>query len=134
MEAARGRTRTGKTAVSSFKDRGDLKSIQLSASDVEQCTDDCANHVLKEPITGYAEEPLVIISPPNCGRNCSHTIFGLGGSCAERCEIVCARKAAARCIDGIGIQGVGERIDVSALKRTHDPLTPESIFVRFRPR
>ena len=129
VKATGGHARTSQTPVMGLKYGRNLGRQQLPRSDIQQCADDRTYHVLQKPVARDAEYPEILLAVPSGFENRPDAVFYFGCRSAERCEIVCAEKAARRVVYSGSVDPVGKRVHIATLEWTDNVLPPNVVLV-----
>ncbi len=130
MQARGGKGRSGQTSVLRGKDFRNERSGQPALAGLADRADDRPNHVLEKPVAANTKHPRGVVALPFRRKDRSDAVFDLCCRCAKRREIVRAQKLFRGRIDGSFVERIAKGMNVPAMKRAHDRMAPEVVFIR----
>ncbi len=124
--------RSSPAAIPCLENLGYLFRGQSAATDLQERSRNCPNHILKKAVAPDSKDPFALLTAPGCLINGPHPVLHPGCGGAKRCEIMLADEVGCTAVHRALIQRVTKCMNVTAVKRAHNRISPYPILICFR--
>ena len=124
--------RSRNAAIASVEHARHLFGRKPALPDLEQSSRDRPHHVLKKAISPDPKSPLTVGALPRCVVYGPGAVLDLSRCRAKRGEVVGTEKICSAAIEKGFVERITKRVDVPAVKRADDGISPNVVLVRLR--